>query len=240
MLPQHYPYDCCIDLQEGTQPPSGPIYNLLQNEFAALWKYLDKNLAKYFIQHSKSPAKAPILFMKKKDGSLWMFVDYRGLNKITIKNQYPLPFISGLLDQLGQAKVYTKIDLRGAYNLVHIKKDNKWKTIFWTRYGYFEYNVMPFGFTNAPAIFQHLMNDIFREFLDDFVVCYLNDILVFSKDEKDHENYVWLVLKKLCNPGLYAKLEKCVFHQPQVEFLDYIISGKDLSMDPKKIQTVTK
>ena len=99
---------------------------------------------------------------------------------------------------------------------------------------------MPFSFTDAPAIFQHLMNDIFREFLDDFVVCYLDDILVFSKDEKDHKNHVQLVLKKLCTAGLYAKLEKCVFYQPQIEFFDFIISGKGLSMDPKKIQIVTE
>ena len=237
-LPQHQPYDCSIELQEGAQPPFGPIYGLSQNELAALRDYLDENLAKNFIRHSKSPAGAPILFVKKKDGSLRMCVDYRGLNKVTIKNRYPLPLISGLLDQLGQAKIYTKIDLRGAYNLVRIREGDEWKTAFRTRYGHFEYNVMPFGLTNAPAIFQHLMNDIFREFLDDFVVCYLDDILIYSKNEEDHKQHVRLVLEKLRNAGLYAKLEKCVFHQPQVEFLGYIISGEGLSMDPKKIQTV--
>ena len=137
-----------------------------------------------------------------------MSVNYCGLNKITIKNQYPLPFISGLLDQLGQTKVYTKIDLRGAYNLVRIKKGDKWKTKFWTKYGHFEYNVMPFSLTNTRVIFQHLMKDIFHEFLDDFVAYYLNDILVFSKDEKDHKNHVRLVLEKLYIVGIYAKLEK--------------------------------
>jgi len=135
------------------QPPFGPIYSLSQNELAALRDYLDENLAKNFIRHSKSPARAPILFVKKKDGSLWMCVDYRGLNKVTIKNQYSLPLISGLLDQLGQAKIHTKIDLCGAYNLVRIKEGDEWKTAFRTRYGHFEYNVMPFGLTNAPAIF---------------------------------------------------------------------------------------
>ena len=150
--------------------------------------------------------------MKKKDGSLRMCVDYRGLNKITVKNRYPLPLISGLFDQLSQAKIYTKINLRGAYNLVCIKVGDKWKTAFQTRYEYFEYNVIPFGLTNVPAIFQHLMNDVFHEFLDHFVVVYLNNILVFSKNEKDHENHVRLVLEKLRSAGLYAKLEKCVFH----------------------------
>jgi hypothetical protein len=143
-----------------------------------------------------------------------MCVDYRGLNKVTIKNRYPLPLISGLLDQLGQAKIYTKLDLRGAYNLVCIKEGDEWKTAFRTRYEHFEYNVMPFGLTNAPTVFQHLMNDVFQEFLDDFVVCYLDDILVFSKNEEKHINHVRLVLGKLRTAGLYAKLEKCIFHQP--------------------------
>ena len=116
--------------------------------------YIDENLAKNFIHHSKSPARAPILFVKKKDGSLWMCVDYRGLNKVTKKNRYPLSLNSGLLDQLGRAKIFTKIDLRGAYNLVRIKEGDEWKTTFRTRYGHFEYNVMSFGQTNAPAIFN--------------------------------------------------------------------------------------
>jgi len=233
-LPQHRPYDCGIELQEGAQPPFGPIYSLSQNELAALQDYLDENLVKNFIRHSKSHAGAPILFVKKKDGSLRMCVDYCGLNKVTIKNQYPLPLISGLLNQLGQAKIHTKIDLRGMYNLVRIKEGDEWKTTFRTRYGHFEYNVMPFGLTNAPAIFQHLMNDVFREFLDDFVVCYLDDILVFSKNEEEHINHVRLVLEKLRTTGLYAKLEKCVFHQPQVEFLGYIISGEGLSWTQRR------
>ena len=238
MLPKHRPYDCAIELQEGAQPPFGPIYNLSQTELAALREYVDENLAKGFIQHSKSPAGAPILFVKKKDGSLRMCVDYRGLNKVTKKNRYPLPLISGLLEQLGRAKIFTKIDLRGAYNLVRIKEGDEWKTAFRTRYGHFEYNVMPFGLTNAPAIFQHMMNDIFREHLDDFVVIYLDDILIFSKNEEEHERHVRLVLEKLRQRGLYAKLEKCLFHQASVEFLGYIISGDGIHMDRKKIQTI--
>ena len=125
MLPQHRLYGCGIDLQEGIQPPFGPIYSLSQNELAALWEYLDENLAKNFIRHLKSLAGAPIHFVKKKDGSLRMCVDYRGLNKITVKNRYPLPLISGLFDQLSQAKIYTKINLQGAYNLVRIKAGNE-------------------------------------------------------------------------------------------------------------------
>jgi hypothetical protein len=123
--------------------------------------------------------------------------------------------------------------------LVRIKEGDEWKTAFKTRYGHFEYNVMPFGLINAPAIFQHLINDIFRKFLDDFVVCYLDDILIFSKNREEHEQHVRPMLQKLRDAGLYTKLEKCVFHQPQVEFLGYIISNEGLIMDPKKIQVVT-
>jgi hypothetical protein len=152
-LPAHSPYDCPIDLEEGHSPPFGPIYGLSEPELQALRDYLTENLAKGFIQHSKSPAGAPILFVKKKDGSLRFCVDYRGLNKITKKNRYPLPLISGFLDQLRTGKIFTKLDLRGAYNLLRICPGAEWKTAFRTRYGHFEYTVMPFGFTNAPAVF---------------------------------------------------------------------------------------
>ena len=159
-LPEHRSYDCSIDLKEGTHPPFGPIYSLSQPELQALREYLDEHLAKGFIRHSKSPAGAPILFVKKKDGSLRLCVDYRGLNSVTVRNRYPLPLIPQLLDQLNSAKIFTKIDLRGAYNLVRIKPGDEWKTAFRTRYGHFEYLVMPFGLTHAPAISQYMMNDI--------------------------------------------------------------------------------
>jgi len=167
-----------------------------------------------------------------------MCIDYKGLNKVTMKNRYPLPLIRGFLNQLGQAKIYIKIYLRGAYNLVHIKEGDKWKIAFWTRYDHFEYNVMPFGLTIGPTIFQHLMNDIFQEFFDIFVVCYMDDILIYSKDAKQHEEHVKLVFEKLRNIGLYAKFEKCIFHTFQVEFLGYTISNNGILMDSKKIQVV--
>ncbi len=163
--------------------------------------YLTENLAKGFVQHSKSPAGAPILFVKKKDGSLRLCVDYRGLNKITKKNRYPLPLISGLLDRLCTGKIFTKLDLRGAYNLLRIRPGDEWKTAFRTSYGHFEYTVMPFGLTNAPAVFQHLMNDIFWEYMDEFVVVYLDDILIFSKDQETHDKHVRLVLATLREHG---------------------------------------
>ena len=141
---------------------------------------------------------------------------------MTKKNCYPLSLISSLLEQLGGARIFIKIDLRGAYNLVRIKEEDEWKTTFRTRYGHFEYNIMPFGLTKAPTVFQHMMNDIFREYLDDFVVIYLDDILIFLKNEEEHEKHVHLILEKLRERGLYAKLEKCLFYQTEMEFLGFI------------------
>ena len=127
--------------------------------------------------------------------------------------------ILGLIDQLGNAKIYTKIDLRGSYNLIRIRKEDEWKTTFRTQYGHFEYNIMPFGLMDAPAVFRHMMNNVFQEFLDQFVIIYIDDILIFSKNEEKHKEHVCLVLQKLHEMGLYTKLEKCMFHQLQLEFL---------------------
>ena len=189
-LPEHRPYDCPIDLKDGACPPFGPIYGLSEPELKALKIYIEENLAKGFIRHSKSPAGSPILFVKKKDGTLRLCIDYRGLNRVTVRNRYPLPLIPELLDRLRAGRIFSKIDLRGAYNLVRIKPGDEWKTAFRTRYGHFEYMVMPFGLTNAPAVFQHMMNDIFREYLDQFVVIYLDDILIFSQDYIEHTKHV--------------------------------------------------
>jgi hypothetical protein len=223
-LPPHRPYDHSIDLEEGTTPPFGPIYSLSQRELEELRTYLDENLRKGFIRTSNSPAGAPILFAKKKDGSLRLCVDYRELNKITQKNRYPLPLIGDLLDWLKEVKVFTKLDLRAGYNNICIAEGHKWKTAFRTRYGSFEYMVMPFGMTNSPASFQHFMNDIFRDLADDFVVVYLDDILIFSKDPSKHEKHVRIVLDQLKKHNLHAKPEKCTFHTDTVKYLGYIVS----------------
>jgi len=161
-----------------------------------------------------------------------MCVDYHGLNWLPIKNQYPLPLSSMLLDQLNHVKVYTKIDLHGVYNLVHIWKGNECKTMFKIHYGHLEYIMMPFGLPNALVVFQHLMNNVFREYLDNFVVCYIDDIFIFSNNMKDEECHVCLVLEKLWEVGFNIKLEKCKFHQSEVEFLGYGISRDDICMDP--------
>jgi hypothetical protein len=238
-LPEHRSYDHTIPLESDKSPPFGPIYSLSEVELKALREYIEENLSKGFITASSSPASAPILFDKKKDGSLRLCVDYRGLNKITIKNRYPLPLISEMLDRLSKAKYFSKIDLRGAYNLIRIKSGEEWKTAFRCRYGHFEYRVMPFGLTNAPASFQHFMNDTFRDYLDKFCLVYIDDILIYSETLEDNIQHVRLVLTRLRSASLYAKLEKCKFQVTEIEFLGYIISSKGISMDPSKVSAIT-
>ena len=161
--------------------------------------------------------RAPILFVKKKDSSLRLCVDYR-VNKISKRDRYPLPLIADLLDTLGKARIYTKIDLRHAYHLIRVCEGDEWKTTFRTKYGSFEWLVMPFGLSNAPGAFQRFMNDIFADMLDVCVVVYLDDILIYSTDKATHRQQVKEVLKRLQKHGLYAKPEKCEFDREQVEY----------------------
>ena len=166
------------------------MYSLSELELATLRSWIKDNLDKGFIRRSTSSAGSPILFVKKKDGSLRLCVDYRGLNAITIKNRYPLPLIPETLDRIRTAQLFTTLDLRGAYNLLRVAAGDEWKTAFRTRYGLFECMVVPFGLTNAPASFQHLMNDILRDVLDVTVSCYLDDILIYSDVIEDHPTHV--------------------------------------------------
>ena len=229
-----------INLIPGSTPPIKRMIPLSQIELEATEKYISENLPIGHIKHSQSPAGAPILFVKKKDGSLRFCVDYRGLNKITVKNKYPLPLISESLDRLQGAKIFTKLDLRNGYHNVRIKKGDEWKTAFRTRNGLFEYTTMPFGLTNAPATFQHLVNHIFRDFLDIFVVVYIDDILIFSKNKEDHQEHVRKVLQRLRENDLFAKPEKCSFHTDTVEYLGFIVSPKGVTMDPIKVKAISE
>ena len=237
-LAPHRPYDLKINLEEGTSPPWGPIYSLSATELQALREFLDEHLPIGFIRPSRSSHGAPVLFVRKKDGSLRLCVDFRGLNKITKKDRYPLPLISDLLDSPRKARIYSKIDLRHAYHLVRIAEGDEWKTAFRTRYGSFEWLVMPFGLTNAPASFQRFMNDIFGDMLDKSVLVYLDDILIYSDDIDQHRHHVREVLSRLRKHGLYAREDKCEFHKTQVEFLGYILSEHGLEMAQDKIETI--
>lgn len=237
-LPEHRPYDLNIELLPNSKPTWGTIYNMSSDELAALKEYIDENLASGFIRPSKSPYGAPVLVVKKKDGSLRFCIDYRQLNKQTVKDRYPLPLISELLDRIRQRKLFSKIDLRGAYNLIRIKKGHEWMTAFRTRYGHFEYCVMPFGLANAPSVFQRMMNAIFHDFLDDFMVVYLDDILIFSDNVEQHNQHLRKVLQRLRENNLIAKGEKCEFFKDSIEFLGYVISNNGVHMDQKKVQSI--
>jgi hypothetical protein len=239
-LPPHRDCDHTMPLMEGSTVPYGPIYRLSTMELETLHDYIQENLARGFIQPSESPAGAPVLFVKKKDGSLRLCVDYRGLNKITTPNRCPLPLISETLDRLNTGVIFTKLDMRGAYNLIRIAEGEEWKTAFRTRYGHFEYRVMPFGLTNAPATFQAFVNNVLREYLDHFVVVYLDDILIYSPSAAQHNAHVMSVLQKLKDAQLSLKLEKCQFGVPQVQFLGFVISKDGITMDPEKISAVVE
>ncbi|CAA7031915.1 unnamed protein product [Microthlaspi erraticum] len=227
-----------IELEPGTAPISKTPYRMAPAELAELKKQIEDLLSKGFIRPSVSPWGAPVLFVKKKDGSFRLCIDYRGLNRVTVKNRYPLPRIDELLDQLRGATWFSKIDLASGYHQIPIDEADVRKTAFRTRYGHFEFVVMPFGLTNAPAAFMRLMNDVFREYLDVFVIIFIDDILVYSRSQEEHATHLRLVLEKLREQKLFAKLSKCSFWQREMGFLGHIVSAEGVSVDPAKIEAI--
>ena len=240
-LPPHRGHlDHHIPLEEGAKPVFGPIYNLSETELQVLKDYIDENLHKRFIRPSTSPFGSPVLFVKKADGSLRLCVDYRVLNRITIKNRYPIPLISELIDRFKSKKCFTRLDVRDAFNRLWVAEGDEYKTAFHTRYGHFEYLVMPFGLTGAPGSFQSYINEILRPYLDIFCVVYLDDILIYSDTMEEHVRQVRLILKALQEHGLYVKLEKCEFHVETINFLGFVITPNGIHMDPDRIATITE
>jgi len=222
-LPPDRDIEFKIDLILGTAPISSRPYKMPPNELAELKKQLQELVEKGLIRPSSSPWGYPTLFVKKKDKSLRMCVDYRLLNAVSIKNKYPLPRIDTLFDQLAKAKVFSKIDLRSGYHKIKIRPKDVPKTAFSTRYGLYEYLVMSFGLTNAPAHFMYLMNSMFMRELDKFVVVFIDDILIYSKNAQDHEKHLRIVLTRLREQQLYAKFSKCEFWLKKVPFLGHIL-----------------
>ena len=237
-LPLERDIEFSIDLLPGTGPISIAPYRMSPAELSELKKQLEELLAKQFIRPSVSPWGAPVLLVKKKDGQSRLCVDYRQLNKVTIKNRYPLPRIDDLMDQLRGAAIFSKIDLKSGYHQIRVKAEDIPKTTFRTRYGHYEYLVMPFGVTNAPAVFMDYMNRIFNSFLDKFVVVFIDDILIYSKDRREHEEHLRQVLQILREKQLYANLSKCEFWLEEVKFLGHVISKKGIAVDPAKVETV--
>ncbi|MBW0549530.1 hypothetical protein O181_089245 [Austropuccinia psidii MF-1] len=243
-LPPHRACDHHIEL-EGSPPPVGVIYSLSNQESDTLRAYISQNVEKGFIRPSSSSAGAPILFVKKKDGGLRFCVDYhklntvtRKLNTVTRKNKYPVPPMNQLLTVFNGSSIFSKIYLPGAYNLLIIKEGDGHFTCFRTKYGSYEYLVMLFWLTNAPASFKNLVNDIFYDLLDIYVVVYLDEIMVFSKSEEEHVTHVSTVLTRLRANNLFAKASKCLFHVSSVEYLGYVVSSEGLKMDQAKVQKI--
>lgn len=237
-LPISRVVDHHIDLIPGSEPPSRPMFRMSPKEIDEIKKQLSELEEKGLIQPSQSPYGAPILLVKKKDGGFRMCIDYRALNAITIKNRYPLPRIDELFDRLQGAKVFSKIDLRTGYWQIRVHPDDVPKTAFRTRYGHYEWRVLPMGLTNAPATFMRLMNEIFRPFLDEFVIVFLDDILVYSKTIADHRRHLRAVFDVLRRHKLYAKKSKCDFFSDHVEFLGHVIDREGIHMMDSKVKAI--
>ncbi|GJU75181.1 putative reverse transcriptase domain-containing protein [Tanacetum coccineum] len=227
-----------IDLVPGAAPVARAPYRLAPSEMKELSEQLKELSDKGFIRPSSSPWGAPVLFVKKKDGSFRMCIDYRELNKLTVKNRYPLPRIDDLFDQLQGSSVYSKIDLRSGYHQLRVREEDIPKTAFRTRYGHYEFQVMPFGLTNAPAVFMDLMNRVCKPYLDKFVIVFIDDILIYSKNKQEHEEHLKLILELLKKEELYAKFSKCEFWIPKVLFLDHMIDSEGIHVDPAKIEAI--
>ncbi|KAI3740651.1 hypothetical protein L2E82_31121 [Cichorium intybus] len=239
-LPPERQVEFRIDLVPGASPIARAPYRLAPTEMRELMSQLQELLDKGFIRPSSSPWGAPVLFVKKKDGSMRMCIDYRELNKITIKNRYPLPRIDDLFDQLQGADYFSKINLRSGYHQVRVRNEDIEKTAFRTRYGHYKFLVMPFGLTNAPEIFMDLMNRVCKPFLDKFVIVFIDDILIYSKNAEEHKSHLRTVLEVLKKEKLYAKFSKCEFWLREVQFLGHVVSIQSIKVDPTKVEAVMK
>ena len=237
-LPEHSKYDQRVDLVPDAKLPDGPIYPLYKKELDALWNYIKEIDDHGKIRRSASPIGASVLFGPKPDGTLRLFVDCRGLNKITIKNKYPLPLISELKSRLGKATVFTKSDLKNGYYPIRMAEGEEWKTAFKSRYGLYEYTMMPFGVCNAPATFQSMINDVFRDMLDVGVIAYMDDIRIYTETVEEHVALVRRVMERLRMLRLCVSIKKSSFHQQEVEFLWYKISDRGITMRGTKVEEI--
>lgn len=229
-----------IELAKEAEPHKKGIYRLSESESQELLRQIRDLIEKGFIQPSTSPWGAPVLFAAKKDGGLRLCIDYRALNKQTVKNCYPLPRIDEIFDNLRQASIFTSLDLRSGYHQIRLDSESIPMTAFRTKYGLFEFLVLPFGLTNAPAAFMNLVNDILRPFIDKFVSAYLDDILIYSKTKAEHVQHLRQVFEKLREHKLYAKTSKCKFGRTSVDFLGHVVSTKGFEMERVKVEAIQK
>ncbi|GJV76036.1 putative reverse transcriptase domain-containing protein [Tanacetum coccineum] len=227
-----------IDLIPGIALVARVPYRLAPSEMKELSDQLQELSDKGFIRPSSSPWGAPVLFVKKMNGSFWMCIDYQELNKLTVKNRYPLPRIDNLFDQLQGPSVYSKIELRSGYHQLRIHEEDILKTAFRTRYGHYEFQLMPFGLTNALVVFMDLMNRVWKPYLEKFVIVFIDDILIYSKSKQEHEEHLKLILELLKKEELCAKFCKCEFWISKVQFLGHVIDSKVIHVDPAKIESI--
>ncbi len=236
-LSAHKKHNHVIDNNE-KDPSHSPLYNLSGKKLQVLQSYLNDTLVKGWIQHSVSSAGASVLFTSKKDSSLWLCVNYCELNNITVKNCHSLLLISETLNWLSGAKIFIKLNLKNAYHCIHICVNNEWKTAFHTRYGHFEYLIMSFELANAPATFQAYINQALTEHMNFICVVYLNDILIYSQSEEEHKHHVCEILEQLQHYKLFVNLRKCVFSTDTVEFLKFIVSITEVTMNSQQVDTI--
>jgi len=230
-------WDHVIEMKEEFVPRKGKVYLLLRGEKEEIREFIEEQLRKGYIRLSKSPQTAPVFFVGKKDGKKWMVQDYRYLNEWTIKNNYPLPLISDILENIGTKKIFTKMDLRWGYNNIRIKEGDKWKAAFTTPEGSFEPTVMFFGLTNSPAIFQTMMNELLRDLISTKkVAAFIDDIIMGTETEDGHDEIVMEVIRRLEENDLYVKLEKCKWKVWEVEFLGVMIGPEGIKMEKEKVQ----
>lgn len=238
-FPISRPYDHAIELKPGFVPRNCKVYPLTPKEEEAMTEFVDENLRKGYIRKSTSPMASPFFFVGKKDGALRPCQDYRYLNEGTVKNAYPLPLISELVDKLKGAQYFSKLDLRSGYNNIRIKDGDQWKAAFKCARGLFEPTVMFFGLCNSPATFQAFMNDLFKDMIEEgWLIIYMDDMLIFSKDLETHQKRTERILQRLRTHDLFLKPEKCVFETQEVEFLGLIVKPNQLEMDPGKLKGI--
>ena len=238
--PESRPWDHKIEMKTGFEPKSFKTYNLTPEEQTELDKFLKENLDKGYIKPSESPMASPFFFVKKKDGKLRPYQDYRYLNDWTVKNAYPLPLISEIMDKIKGAKYFTKFDVRWGYNNIRIRKEDQWKAAFKTNRGLFEPTVMFFGMCNSLATFQAMMDSIFTDMIEGcIVIVYMDDILIFAKTQEELEQYTKMVLQRLQENNLYLKPKKCEFNKMTMGYLGLIIKEGQLSMDPVKLKGIS-
>ena len=238
-LPKHRPHDHRIEIEDGQKlPPTQGLrrHDEAQNE--VIRQYIEENLGRQWITPSTAPYASPILFVRKPDGSLRLCVDYRGLNAVTKKSKYPLPLIDETIAQIRKAKIYSKIDIRQAFHRLRMDPDSEELTTFSTRYGNYQYKVMPFGLCNAPSSFQRFMNDGFMDMLDRFLSIYLDDLIIFSGSRKEHREHLRQVMQRLDALGIQADIKKCKFYTTEVKYLGLIITPEGIKMDPERAEVI--